>query len=304
MASRTGTNRWLWKAVFLIFLIDVVVAARRGLWYEPDSLVVRHYTLQIPNWPRALDGFKIAAVGDIHAGSPYVDERKLSEMVRLISASNPDLIVWLGDYVIHGVLGGRFIEPEKTAAILATARSRYGQVAIIGNHDRWLDPVRIERAFNHASIPFLRWQSRTLLIDGVRLHLSGLDDFELSPRYRPTLDQKIAEWRARPADDPILVLSHNPDVFPSLPARISLTLASHTHGGQVHLPFLGSPIVPSSFGQRFALGHIEEGGRHLFVNPGIGTSIIPVRFGVPPEISILTLRHVGPGTKMPGSPRP
>jgi predicted MPP superfamily phosphohydrolase len=84
-------------------------------------------------------------------------------------------------------------------------------------------------------------------------------------------------------------------VFPSLPSRVALTLASHTHGGQVRLPLLGSLIVPSSFGQRYARGFIVEEGRRLFVNTGIGTSIIPVRFGVPPEISILTLRAPATG---------
>ena len=75
-----------------------------------------------------------------------------------------------------------------------------------------------------------------------------------------------------------------------MPARVALTVAGHTHGGQVYLPGIGRPIVPSSFGERFAIGHVVEDGRHLFVSPGTGTSILPVRFLVPPEISVLSLR--------------
>jgi len=86
-----------------------------------------------------------------------------------------------------------------------------------------------------------------------------------------------------------LVLSHEPDVFPQIDERASLTLAGHTHGGQVCLPLVGCPIVPSDYGQRFVSGHIVEHGRHLFVTTGVGTSIIAVRFGVPPEIAILSL---------------
>ena len=97
-------------------------------------------------------------------------------------------------------------------------------------------------------------------------------------------------WAKLPPGEPLIILTHSPDVFLSFSARVNLTLASHTHGGQVRLPGIGSPIVPSSFGQRYVRGHIVEDGRHLFVNTGIGTSFIPVRFGVPPEISILTLR--------------
>ncbi len=86
------------------------------------------------------------------------------------------------------------------------------------------------------------------------------------------------------------MLTHNPDVFPDIPSRVSLTLAGHTHGGQVNFPFVGRPVVPSKFGQRYATGHITENERHLFVTNGIGTSIIPVRFRVPPEIVVLTLQ--------------
>jgi predicted MPP superfamily phosphohydrolase len=87
----------------------------------------------------------------------------------------------------------------------------------------------------------------------------------------------------------VVLLTHNPDVFPFVPGRVALTLAGHTHGGQVRLPLIGRPVVPSQFGQRFAAGHVVEGGRHLFVATGIGTSILPVRFRVPPTVTLLTL---------------
>jgi predicted MPP superfamily phosphohydrolase len=87
----------------------------------------------------------------------------------------------------------------------------------------------------------------------------------------------------------VIVISHNPDLFPRLPARVLLTLAGHTHGGQVNLPVLGRLIVPSRHGSRYAIGHVHENDRDLFVCPGIGTSIIPVRFRVPPEISLITV---------------
>ena len=85
-------------------------------------------------------------------------------------------------------------------------------------------------------------------------------------------------------------LTPNPDVFVDIPNRVSMTFAGHTHGGQVNLPLIGRPITPSKYGQRFAVGHIEEDGRHLFVSPGLGTSIFPIRFRVPPEISLVILR--------------
>jgi len=278
----------------LVLIMAAIHLGREAFVTEPDSLIVAEYAIDLPGWPAALDGFRIAAVGDLHGGAPYIDERKLAEVARRVTAAKPDLIAWLGDYVIQGVLGGTFMEPEKVAAILSTAKAASGQVAIIGNHDHWLDSFRVERAFVAAGIPFLRWSSRTIDVKNVRIHVYGLDDFELVSGYWSTFNAALKEWEALPANEPLIVLSHSPDVFPWIPARAILTLASHTHGGQVRLPLIGSPIVPSSFGQRFARGHIVEEGRHLFVNTGIGTSIIPVRFGVPPEISILIL-HPAPG---------
>ncbi len=88
---------------------------------------------------------------------------------------------------------------------------------------------------------------------------------------------------------PLLAITHNPDVFPEIPRRVILTIAGHTHGGQVCVPLLGRPIVPSHYGQRYALGHITENGHHIFITTGLGTSILPVRFLTPPEITILNL---------------
>jgi len=100
---------------------------------------------------------------------------------------------------------------------------------------------------------------------------------------------------------PVIAITHNPDVFPQIQPRVALTLAGHTHGGQVRLPLIGAPIVPSDYGQRFAAGHIVEGGRHLFVSTGLGTSDLPVRLGVPPTIFLLTI--TGPKSSS-AAPRP
>jgi len=278
------------RLLVLALVLVLVLVSVHAFWLGPDALVVVGYSLSPSSWPPALDGFKIVAVGDIHGGAPFIDEKKLKEMVRLISAQKPDLVVWLGDYVIHGILGGTFMEPEQVAAILSRAEARHGQFAVIGNHDRQLGLERIEQAFERARIPILRWARKTLVVGETKLQLFGMDDFELSPNYWPTFRRAEEEWRTIPPNEPLLVLSHSPDLFPWIPSRVTLTIASHTHGGQVRFPGLGSPIVPSSFGQRFARGPIVEAGRHMFVNTGIGTSIIPIRLGVPPEISVLTLR--------------
>jgi predicted MPP superfamily phosphohydrolase len=102
-------------------------------------------------------------------------------------------------------------------------------------------------------------------------------------------DLRAALAAVRDESTPVILLTHNPDIFPLVPARVALTLAGHTHGGQVRIPFIGRPVVPSRFGQRFAAGQVVEGGRHLYVATGVGTSILPVRFRVPPSVVILTI---------------
>jgi uncharacterized protein len=97
-----------------------------------------------------------------------------------------------------------------------------------------------------------------------------------------------------PRHQPSLLITHNPDIFPGVPKRVLLSLAGHTHGGQVRLPFIGAPIVPSRYGQRYVAGHIVENGRHFFVSTGIGTSGIAVRFGVPPTIFLVVIGSTGP----------
>ena len=130
------------------------------------------------------------------------------------------------------------------------------------------------------------WKMRLRKLNGgtVRSGFVGLADLWTRPqRIQETLNKV-------PYGSTILAITHNPDIFPRLPQNVQILLASHTHGGQVNFPIIGRPIEPSDFGQRYAAGHIFEDGHHLFVTTGIGTSILPIRFRVPPEIVLLTIR--------------
>lgn len=254
-----------------------------AFWLEPRSLLVRETTLALPGWPEADRGLRVAVLTDIHAGAPYIDRAKLRLIVDMTNAEHPDAVVFLGDLVIQGVKGGRFIPPEDTCAILRDLRAPLGLYAVLGNHDHWLDSRRVEGALSGAGFRVLRDDAVLVSAQGRSFWIAGANDFmEGTPIVRRTL-------RDVPEDAPVLLLTHNPDIFPSVPARVTLTIAGHTHGGQVSLPILGRLIVPSLYGSRYAIGPIEEKGRRMFVATGIGTSIIPVRFRVPPEITLLTL---------------
>ena len=255
-----------------------------SVFHEPGTLVLREHTLAPPGWPRSLDGLKIALLADLHVGSPRNGVQRMRRLVEQTNRERPDLILLAGDFVIHGVVGGTYVEPERIAAILSKLSAPLGVFAVLGNHDWWDNPRHIQSVLEQNGIPVLDDRGLKLTHQGGAFWMLGISDFMEGPHdYR----QALAHVRD---DAPVLAVTHNPDLFPELPDRIALTMAAHTHGGQVSLPWLGRPIVPSRYGQRYAIGHVVEDGRHLFVTPGVGTSILPIRFRVPPEVSLLRLR--------------
>jgi predicted MPP superfamily phosphohydrolase len=277
------TRSPLRRALAAFALLGLALAAF-ALLIEPRRLVVTRAELELPAWPRALDGLRVALISDLHVGSPHWDLAALERLVARTNAEAPELVLLAGDYEINGVLGGTHVPPEPIAARLAALRAPLGVFAVLGNHDWWNDGERTRRAFTAAGITVLEEDSRAVERGGARVHVVGLAD-QMTRPSRPA-----AALATVPRGEPSLLLVHEPDVFATLADAPSLTLAGHTHGGQIRLPFVGSPVVPSAYGQRYARGHVVEDGRHLFVTSGVGTSIYPVRLFVPPEIALLTLR--------------
>ena len=265
------------SCLFALLLVGGLLA----LWafvIEPGRLVVREYDLPIP----ALPPLRIAALSDLHVGAPHISLAKLRQIVTTTNNSQPDLILLLGDYVIQGVPGGGFVEPQAIAAELRSLRAPLGVYAVLGNHDHWHDAAQISRELNNAGIIMLDNQTRRLAFRGQVFWLMGLGDEWNNKSAVTSVLAQVTDAA------PIIAMTHNPDIFVRIPARVALTLAGHTHGGQCAFPWFGRPIVPSIYGERFAIGHVYENNHHLFVTPGIGTSILPVRFRVTPEISLLS----------------
>ena len=272
-----------WRLAVVVLTATAVGLLGWACWLEPSSLRLMTYDVHPAHCPVALDGMRIVVLADLHVGSPYIGPSKLDQIVRLANTSDPDLILLLGDYVIRNVVGGHFVSPEEIAARLAPLTAPLGVWAVLGNYDWSFDARRTQKALEDAGIPVLEDRAVPLERRSVGFWLAGVSD-----HWEGRHDVAMA-LSAVPADAAVLLFTHNPDIFPEIPARVGLTIAGHTHGGQVNLPFIGPPIVPSRFGQRYAAGLIEEDGHQLFVSTGIGTSIIPVRWRVPPEISLLVV---------------
>lgn len=252
-----------------------------GFFIEPNLLVVRDQTIEIENWPRELDGLRVAVISDIHVGSSFITDQKLRTIVERTNQHQPELIVILGDYMTKA-----HVQPEVFGAILKDFSAPLGTYSVLGNHDWWFSGDKVRRGLEQNGIKVLENEVLQLNARGTSLWLVGLADLWSRPKH-----QRIEETVAKvPEGQPLIALTHNPDIFPRLPQRVPLLLAGHTHGGQVRFPLIGTVVESSRYGDRYVRGHVVEDNHHLFVTTGIGTSIVPVRFGVMPEIVLLTLK--------------
>jgi predicted MPP superfamily phosphohydrolase len=264
------------------------LAAGAGLalwagWIEPRRLVVRDVELAVPYWPASLDGLRAGVVSDLHAGVLHAGVREIRRAVDALNACEPDVHLLLGDYLDASQVLKRRLAPEVVAGELARLRAPLGTVAVIGNHDWRNSGDRMWRALEAVGITVLEDRA----VETSRgFWIAGMADMR---HRRPNVRRALREV---PEDAPVIVLSHDPDLFPRLPERVALTLSGHTHGGQIAIPVLRRPMMPSHYGERYARGHIVEDGRHLLVTSGIGTSGLPIRLLAPPEVIDLTLRSL------------
>ena len=244
--------------------------------------MVRREELVLPRWPPALDGLRVGVLTDLHAGMPHAGLDTLERAAEALAAERPDLVCLLGDFIDRRAVFARPVDTAAVMARLAPLRGApRGVFAVLGNHDWYAGARRIADALADAGATVLE-DSAAPARDG--LWVAGVGDYRIRGAR---VDRAL---RGVPADAPVLLLSHDPDAFPFVSERVSLTLAGHTHGGQVGIPVLRRPFVPSHYGERYLHGHIAEGDRHLHVSSGIGTSGLPVRFLRPPEVVSLTLR--------------
>jgi uncharacterized protein len=280
------TPRWKKRVRVTLAAIPLLLACM-FFWaflVEPNRLVVRRETITIDKWPKELSDLKIAVISDIHVGGWFIDDTKLRLIIEHTNQLQPDLIVILGDFMSGESSTSHRVEPEVFGAVLKDFRARLGVYSVLGNHDWWWDGRRVRRGLEANGIKVLEDEASEVKVGNSSVWLAGLADLWTRPQR---IDQTIAQ--VSPGQT-IIALTHNPDIFPGVPQRVPLLLAGHTHGGQVRFPIIGTVIEPSRFGQRYVRGHVFENNHHLFVTTGIGTSIIPVRFGVPPEIVLLTVK--------------
>lgn len=268
------------KRFGLAVLTLALALSAYGIWCAQADPLVRRATIYFHNWPADATPLRVALLSDIHASRPDMNTARLAGIVAQVNALKPDLVLIAGDFMSTKTVALKNDPPMVALAPLAGLRAPLGVLTVHGNHDHWVKTTSVDAALraNHV---------RVLVNQAVRigpLTIGGLDDL-VTGHARPV--SLFAQMAAMPG--PRLLLSHSPDIFPKTPAGIPLTLAGHTHCGQISLPLIGPVMTGSLYGTRYVCGRVQAGGRTLIVTGGLGTSILPMRLGAPPDLWLLTL---------------
>jgi predicted MPP superfamily phosphohydrolase len=295
------TRRGLLKGIAGLMALGTSLAAYAFV-IEPDFLLrAQYYAFTPSRWPAGLK-LRLVMLADLHCVEPEMPLSRWRSIIEVANSLEGDLVLLMGDYLAKRMAFTTKQVPIEQVAKAARALSApLGVFAINGNHDWWDDgaaqragggPILSQRNLEDAGIPVLANAVRRLMKDGRPFWLTGTDSILAIRKGRGRLEGRddLPGTLAQVTDEaPIIHLAHEPDLFVKVPERVSLTLSGHTHGGQVRL-FGYSPVSNSAYGNRFAYGHVIENDRHLVVSGGLGCSVLPVRFGVPPEITVIDLR--------------
>lgn len=274
-AERRGRRRQ-WRQTFAAIL--------RAAMIEPHQIEITHQTIAVERLPAEFRGLRIVQLSDVHH-SPFLDEERINEAVRMANDLRPDMVALTGDYISHS---RDYIAP--CARALGRLRAAHGVFAVLGNHDHWTDGAMMHDALADQGIRVLCNESTRIERGSSHIRLAGIDDMMVK---RDDLRQALEETRW---DETRILLSHNPAIIrEAARAGVDLVLSGHTHGGQINWRLLTGrkdrKIArwlrrPS---RRLMRGHAQLGSTQLYVNRGLGTVIVPLRYGCPPEITLLEI---------------
>ncbi|MFO0591385.1 MAG: metallophosphoesterase [Polyangiaceae bacterium] len=240
---------------------------------------VRTVEVEVPGLAPSLDGYRIAQLSDLHIGA-LLGRRAAARWVAQANALAPDLVALTGDYVTNGV---RF--HQEIADVIGGLRAKDAVVAVLGNHDYFGGGEPLATYLGERGVVLLRNARHTITRGAASIEIAGVDD-----TWTRNADIERT-MRGFERERPLVALSHDPALFPAFAKRgAALVLSGHTHWGQIGVPFLAERYNLARRVFRFSAGLYREGASALYVNPGLGTTGPPVRFGSPAEISLIVLR--------------
>ena len=249
----------------------------RAALAEPYNLTVERVAIGLRRLPRSLDGLKIVHLSDIHH-SPFTGREQVERAVSIANSLQPDIVALTGDYISHE---RDYVAP--CAEILGRLRARAGVYAVLGNHDNWVDAALITDLFRAEGIKVLVNEGMRFEHRGASFWLAGVNDTMVGLEDLPLALAGSREEEMK------LLLAHNPIILRrAARAGVDLVLSGHTHGGQV--AWRSERSASGRMRRRTLRGLGRRGETQIYVTRGIGTVVLPVRYGCRPEVSLLELR--------------
>ncbi len=256
-----------------------LTATGYGVYVARNGLTVREIDLPVPGLPEDLDGVRIVQLTDIHC-SPFLSPRDVARAVAMANEADAHIAVVTGDMITTASDNLRDCLVE-----LSRLRAAAGIFGCLGNHEIYARATDFaEREGARLGVRFLRGEAVRLRFGTGELNLAGVDYQRMRRPYLVGAERLVAPTAFN------VLLSHNPDVFPVAAAKgFDLTLAGHTHGGQLTVEILEQHLSLSRFFTPYVYGLYQDGARSIYVSRGIGTVGVPARIGAPPEISLVRL---------------
>jgi uncharacterized protein len=269
--------RWSCAGLAVALLLLALLAG--GAFLEARALpIVRRAEVGLPDWPPGQPPVTVALVSDLHVGNAATDPARLARVVAEIDDLHPDLVLIAGDFLP----GRRPLPPDRVARLLAPLaglHTRLGVAAVLGNHDYWTEPGIVRTVLQRNGVTVLSNQA----VERGPLAVGGIDD----PVTGHARARSVAEaLRALPGAR--ILVAHSPEIVDELPRDPALLLAGHTHCGQMRLPLI-DPEGPRWRYRRYECGVVHDPGRTTIVTAGVGTSVVPLRVGAPPDLWLATL---------------
>ncbi|MEQ1538184.1 MAG: metallophosphoesterase [Sphingorhabdus sp.] len=265
----------------LLVLIGIGIVAK-GYWNATREPIIRQASITVSDWPTSQRPLKVLLLSDIHVAGPDMPPERLERLVLSFNKLKPDLVLIAGDLVSEKRLATHIYTATEIVQPLGRLNAPLGVIVTPGNHDHWFAPAALRTELEAQGLTVLQNEAvnrGSLIIGGVDDDFTGHDDLVATYTAMASLPAL-----------PRILLTHSPDIVPDLPSPVAAVFAGHTHCGQIVLPLIGAISYVSRFGDRFACGLIDDAGQTVVVGAGLGTSILPLRYGAMPDAWLVTLK--------------
>ncbi len=277
-------NRIHTRAAFILFVLVFFFTGWKT-YHDTTTIQTQELALPVDGLPDSLEGFKIVHITDIQ-GDQYIGNKEIARYIEEINKQNADLIIFTGDLISYGT---DFI--EMSAREFGKAKAEHGVFAVVGDHDYWAGVEHVQKALNQQNVLLLQDKNHTVKIDSTAdISITGVTEV-----YSRAVDPNVVDSLTRSAGNSTLKIfaSHQvnePLIRSAQKYGYHLFLAGHTHGGQIHVPFLGMSFSASERETEFISGQHSREDLLIYVNNGLGFTLAPIRYNAPPEVTVIELK--------------